>query len=846
MRRTMKLRTRLFLFVACVFLVMQLFSLITSYIDVTRHIDSAKAELEVEIREYNKKQVHDYLSFLTISIAEVELRINTLFHKITDYKWLKEQYAPSNFNFETNQWSNSVMLVASNQWIDFIQTTVREKLTSQLIMRPPYLHNMFTVPLDDVITIVAGVHDDQSLAMFIGVPYWSSEFGSELEQGYHDILFSLDTSRKNWLLFTPQQIMGMKSSQVHARDPVIPVAPLSTDLEIKKRELFQKLIDMTLASLFRVQDHLIKNPKILQKLNSPDWVKENVLNQIELARKGFPRGIDSCESYICKSLKQNERENPWITLHDWRERDDQNRLVWELGTITGTGIWYFDPLSANAPKGLASFQIVHPGDFDDGSPKVGYGVFSSDVFKDKRIDVHPNCKPDPIKGKLATCITDQFELLRSPSDYKAIFLVNTLLFESEEKDTQDPSFGTLTAGVNISPILEKLALISPDRVLFLSEEGPPLMFDTHGQSIDLSGDQRDFLQKLKGRNEGIVTDADEKEYYFLHVTSVTHNDGHIFVIQDKDSVFKQIDDLEERAKALMYGITLQLALVGFVVFLVVLVLIHFFVRRIVQPIQDLADMTVVVARGDLDEVVIPQKDKARKDELGILVNAFEDMVEKMKEGNQIRAILHKVVNKEVAEKIIREGVELGGEVRQVGILFSDIRDFTHISENMPPQDVLAMLNDCLTVLSQVIDDHKGVIDKYVGDEIMALFGAPVTTENPAMQSILCAIKMMQVLTEWNRHRVAIQYCELKIGIGIHVGEVIAGNMGAANHLNYTILGHNVNLASRLCDHAEEMEILITEDTLNAPGVREKFQVEACPPVTFKGISVPTSIFRVKY
>lgn len=847
MKRAMKLKTRLLIFVAAIFLVMESVSLLSSYLEVNRHVKEVKVEISKEIREYNAKQVADYRAFITIALAEVELRLNTLFHKITDYDWLRKRYEPNIFNFVTNQWSNSVILIASNQWLDFVQTTVREKLTSLIMMRPPFLHTMYTLPLDDKITLVVGVHGEDEVEIYIGVPYWSSEMGAKIEEGLHDILFSLDTSRNNWLLFTPSQILNMNPEEIYARDTQAPSQPKATKRDVSARETFQKLIDATLGSLFDVRNHLIEHPEVLEKLRDQAWIKKNILDRFHPQNDTFTRGIDTCESHICEKLKDSVRTMPWANLHDWRERDDQNRLIWELGTITGTGIWYYDPLARFAPKGIASFQNKVEGGFDQGPTKnVGYGVFAADVFKDKRLEINPGCKPKTIPGKTTTCITNTFELIRSPMDQRAVFLVNTLLYDDAKNVKEDPSYGTLSCGVNISPILEKLALISPDSVLILTKNGGPMLYNTQGLPIQINKDNVDTLMGLAGKDEGIVTDSDKRQYYYLHIATITEDDGYVFIIQDKDALFRRINEVEQESKHLLIVIATQLVIIGGIIFACVLLLINFFMQRMVKPITSLADAAKQVGHGDLEAVTIDEQDKKRRDEVGTLVNAFQEMIEHMKEGNQVRAVLHKVVNKEVADKILKEGVELGGEVRQVAILFSDIRDFTHISESMQPQDVLAMLNDCLTVLSGVIDDYRGVIDKYVGDEIMALFGAPVEQENAALQSIRCGIAMMRVLTEWNRHRVTCGYCELKIGIGIHTGEVIAGNMGAENHLNYTILGHNVNLASRLCDHAGEMEILITEETLHAPGVKEEIQVESLPEATFKGISQPVKLFRVKY
>ena len=147
-----------------------------------------------------------------------------------------------------------------------------------------------------------------------------------------------------------------------------------------------------------------------------------------------------------------------------------------------------------------------------------------------------------------------------------------------------------------------------------------------------------------------------------------------------------------------------------------------------------------------------------------------------------------------------------------------------------------------TLLSAVIDDFEGVIDKYEGDNIMTLFGAPVDCPDHSLQAVLCAIEMQKTISIWNAERHKKGLVSLEIGIGIHTGEVVAGNVGADNHLSYTVLGNIVNLSARLCDVAKGKEILITEKTLeNIKGV---IKYSENPPTQFKGISIPIVTYSV--
>jgi adenylate cyclase len=216
----------------------------------------------------------------------------------------------------------------------------------------------------------------------------------------------------------------------------------------------------------------------------------------------------------------------------------------------------------------------------------------------------------------------------------------------------------------------------------------------------------------------------------------------------------------------------------------------------------------------------------------------------LRDRDKIRGVLNKVVSKEISEEILKGRIELGGEERTITILFSDIRGFTHLSENLDPRLLIGMLNDYMTQMCRIIDETHGVVDKFVGDEIMALYGAPLQLEQHAVLAIEAARRKIACLRQWNEKRKLEGQVPFEIGIGIHTGLVLAGNMGAENRLNYTVIGANVNLASRLCSQAKRMQVIVSEETWKEPGVQEKFRFKELEPLTLKGIDVPVKAYEL--
>lgn len=190
-----------------------------------------------------------------------------------------------------------------------------------------------------------------------------------------------------------------------------------------------------------------------------------------------------------------------------------------------------------------------------------------------------------------------------------------------------------------------------------------------------------------------------------------------------------------------------------------------------------------------------------------------------------------------------DAVKLGGDKRRVAVLFSDIRGFTALSETMRPEEMAALLSEYFTEMVECVFRHGGTLDKFIGDAVMAQWGAPIGESDDCDRAMQAALDMMQELDRLNARWTVAGRPTVEIGIGLNVGEVFAGNIGSDRRLEYTVIGDPVNVSSRLCGAAEKGEILLSEEFRSALGSPPP--LEPLPPMEFKGKSQALPVFRVK-
>ncbi len=295
------------------------------------------------------------------------------------------------------------------------------------------------------------------------------------------------------------------------------------------------------------------------------------------------------------------------------------------------------------------------------------------------------------------------------------------------------------------------------------------------------------------------------------------------------SLYSMVDALkterEMRAQILAFS---GLALVG------ALMLILLIAHGLSIPLRELVAGTTAVRTGNLD-VRVPVRSR---DEIGELAASFNEMAEGLSQKEMYRTVLNMVTDEKVAQALVGGQLALGGDLKEISVLFCDIRGFTALTRDMPPKEIVEMLNEHMTILTGVVKQHNGVVDKFVGDLFMAIFGAPVAQTDDTLNAVRCGIRLIRERERLN----ATSQHQLKIGVGIATGKVVAGCMGSYAHRNYTVVGERVNLASRLCGQAGPGQVVIDQATKEKLG--DVISVSPLPPLTLKGFAEEVRAFEL--
>jgi class 3 adenylate cyclase len=266
------------------------------------------------------------------------------------------------------------------------------------------------------------------------------------------------------------------------------------------------------------------------------------------------------------------------------------------------------------------------------------------------------------------------------------------------------------------------------------------------------------------------------------------------------------------------------------------VAVFFITRSLTKPIYSLLHKISAVRTGNYNV----QAPVMSSDEIGILTNEFNEMVIGLKERELIKDTFGKYLTKEVAGIILNNKIDLSGEMRLATILVTDIVSYTSISEGLHPKEIVSMLNEYFTEIVKIITRNNGIVNKFIGDSIFAIFNVPLDDDAHALN----AIKAAKEINTYTENNIFGNGTDLHTRIGINTGEVLAGNLGSKDRMEYTVIGDEVNIASRLeqLNKTYNTKILIGENTYNY--VKESVECTKIDSIKLKGKENSITVYTI--
>ncbi len=280
-----------------------------------------------------------------------------------------------------------------------------------------------------------------------------------------------------------------------------------------------------------------------------------------------------------------------------------------------------------------------------------------------------------------------------------------------------------------------------------------------------------------------------------------------------------------------------------VVMVLLAVILAFYIgKRLAKPIYSLVDASKAINNGNFSLRIAER----RNDEIGYLIDAYNSMAEGLLQKTLVEKAFSRYMSPSVAKQVLSNlgNVELGGKHVTASVLFADIVGFTRMSENLLPQEISELLNEYFFYITQASKYYQGTIDKYMGDCAMIVFGAPEEDPDHCFHSVACAVMIQRVISVLNHIRGKQGKCPIQFRFGINTGEMLAGNMGSHERMQYTVLGDAVNLASRLSTFSDADHIIISETVYKQLIADKRIIAQKFQSIQLKGISDVVDTYQV--
>lgn len=449
--------------------------------------------------------------------------------------------------------------------------------------------------------------------------------------------------------------------------------------------------------------------------------------------------------------------------------------------------------------GIEIYQVV------EGKPQLYVKKVQEDfLIKNKLtpdfVDQVRQKKPFPISSVMQKNIELQFAEV-NPS----VRVVSIGFPYSRDAQNQVNTF--VIAAFN-SEMIQSLFSNDSEREFFLIDRNGFLLAHQNEELLrqgkNIKGEN--FVQKALGdaTNSKQLTFKNEKGKAYIGAFVKSSFWGTVLLAQTPLSIVNEPAQEVQRKAIFISGIVLSFAL--FAVFL--------FSLTLSKPIEVLAELIKEIPKGNFN--ISARKKVKSHDEVGDLAAAFDHMTEGLKERDKVKNLFNKFHGSSVTENLLQQEVSVGGTRKEVTVFFSDIRGFTKFSEGHTPEEVVSMLNEYFAVMVGIINRHGGVVDKFIGDAIMAVWGVPAGSDRDTENALKACLEMRSALFTLNASRRERGLTEIQIGMGLHAGAAISGTIGSEERMEFTVIGDTVNVTSRIESSTKhfEVDLLVSDEVFN--------------------------------
>lgn len=389
-----------------------------------------------------------------------------------------------------------------------------------------------------------------------------------------------------------------------------------------------------------------------------------------------------------------------------------------------------------------------------------------------------------------------------------------------------------------SEMIQSLFLNESEREFYLIDRNGFLLAHQNEELLrqgkNLKGES--FIEKAlaDSTNSKQLTFKNAKGQSFIGAFVKNSFWGTVLIAQTSLSIVNEPAQEVQRKAIFISGIVLSFAL--FAVFL--------FSLTLSKPIEILAELIKEIPKGNFN--ISARKKVKSHDEVGDLAVAFDHMTEGLKERDKVKNLFSKFHGSTITENLLQQEVSVGGTRKEVTVFFSDIRGFTKFSEGHTPEEVVSMLNEYFAVMVEIITRHGGVVDKFIGDAIMAVWGVPVGSEHDTENALAACLEMRTSLLELNVSRRSRGLTEIQIGMGLHAGAAISGTIGSEERMEFTVIGDTVNVTSRIESSTKhfEVDLLVSDEVFNRLARQSKFKFDLAGDIEVKGKTLPLTLYKV--